>query len=394
ASRVAFAQSAEPNTWRYDATVDGNPSSVIAWEGGNETFAGTTAFFIETVTISADGDKRIDERRYMQKTSAGIVALGARTASSVGAATSVEERVPVMVLVVLPAGLAAGAKWDDTTSLRVTTTPSGGAAASSTATWHVVGEAIANESVTVPAGTFDCIVIRDTTTTQLTQKDVMTEELSTTTSWYAANVGLVKSTTTITTTTSSPSGADPHKTESTKTLQLRSYRVPRPPWQMSSVGLIQAGEPAPSDPAPTEAAPEEAPQEVVPAQPVGPSPEDVTNAKRRGLGRRLAIVGGAILAGGFLMGGLALHQWGVAKDDCDGDIKRCQPDELVDAQIDTDAARNYAKVSTAFTLVGLAVTGTGIYLYVSHRGSENKNTARLQPSVTPNSATLVLSGSF
>jgi hypothetical protein len=381
ASRVALAQSAEPNMWRYDATIDGNASSVIAWEGGNDVFAGAPAFFIETVTISPNGENRIDERRYLQKTNSGVVLLGTRTATSIGGATSLDERVWVTPSVALPAALAVGSKWEALANLRIATTPAGGTAASSTANLHVVGEALATETITVPAGTFECIVVRDTSTTQRTQNGAATEVLVTTTSWYAAKVGLVKSTATTT---------DATKHESTRTLQLRAYQVPRPPWQMSSVGLVPAGEAAPSEPIPAAA-----PEELPPAQ-VGPpaeTPVDQTAGKRRGLGKRLMIVGGAVLAGGLVLGALASSQWSAAQDDCGGDVKKCTSQQIGDARIDTDAARSYARFSTGFTVAGAVVIGTGAYLYFSNR-EKPKTIARLQPSVTPSSATLVLTGSW
>jgi hypothetical protein len=384
ASRIAFAQAPEPNTWRYDATIDGTPRSVTTWEGGNEVFAGVPAFFLQTVTISPDGDKRIDERAYYQNTKDGIALLGTRTANEVGAATTVDERTAVTPPVALPAALAVGAKWDATTSVRAVLTHAGAAPVASAGTLHVVGEAIGNESVTVPAGTFDCIVVRDTSTTQTADGD----EVAVTTRWYAAKVGLIQANTTTTITTTR--GVDTSKRETTQTLQLRAYRVPRPPWQMSSVGLVPAGEPAPSEPAPTATATAQAPAPAPPpATAPAPPPVDDKNDRHRRLGRRIVIVGGIVAGMGLGLGIVANSSWSTAQSDCGGNIKNCTAGQLQQAKIDTDSARSYANFATGFFIAGAALAATGAYVWLS---TPSDDKVQIQPSVTPTAAAVTLSG--
>jgi len=366
ASRVAFAQSAVPNTWRYDATIDNAPATVTIWEGGSEVFAGTPAFRIETVTISADGDKRVDERMYLQKGTGGLAMIGTRTANSVGGAISIEERVAVSPATFLPAPFDVGAKWDTTTNVRASTTTGGTAPAGTTVAVHVVGEVIGRETITVPAGEFECFVIRETQTTP--------DAVIATSSWYAPKVGLVKATTTTT--------RNSH--ESTRTLQLRTYRVPRAPWEMASVGLVPAGEPAPSDPAPTE--PAVAAEQPAPA-PAPPS--DNKREKRKGLARRLVVTGSLIVVAGGALGLLASSEWNTAQQDCGGNIKMCSSAmQVSQAQIDKDAASSYANFATGFIIAGAIVGGAGIYLYATLPSEK----VQIAPSVTANAAGLTLSG--
>lgn len=216
-----------PDFWRYDATIDGAAAHVIAWEG-REPFAGAPAFYLETVTLAPD--RRVDERHYYTRTAAGVALLGASTDIERAAGHELDDAVASAPELELPVSPQPGAKWDASTSFAITTkTPGQATPVKTSASRREVGQIVGHERISVPAGVFDCVVVRRTSALQVTD-DATSDSVETTTEWYAPTVGLVQA---ATSTTSGESSRP-----STRTLRLRAYHVTAPAWQMAAIGLV------------------------------------------------------------------------------------------------------------------------------------------------------------
>ena len=250
---------AVPNSWRYAATSsDGEPIEKVQWEGGPEDFSGP-AWFVERVEVSAKGASRVDERSYYTTRPDGLYYLGNRSdtesADAVSHTHSTADSAFATPLVMLARPFEVGAKWTAKSTLKVAawTSVTGRAphetASHSTTELSFSGEVTGREQVTVPAGVFDCLIVRGATATRTTQDDgahagrVATTK-TVTTSWYAPRIGLVRSelTSDLEPVGRAYAGAQ-HRTATTV---LEAYRVPHTSSEMEAIGFVVDLPPQPS----------------------------------------------------------------------------------------------------------------------------------------------------
>jgi hypothetical protein len=111
------------------------------------------------------------------------------------------------------------------------------------------GEVTGRDQVTVPAGVFDCVIVRGATTTRTSQDDGsyaagVATTTTVTTSWYAPRIGLVKSELTVDVDPGGkPTTSAQHRTATTV---LEAYHVPRTSSEMEAIGFVADLPPQPS----------------------------------------------------------------------------------------------------------------------------------------------------
>jgi len=232
----------EPNYWAYELTSDGKQSgTALWWEGGEEDFEGKPSQFMQQVTVI---DKaRMHRRTYFAATDDGVVELGTRGDVEVDKQLTHSKTVVTPPLVFIPSRFAPGTKRVVKTTTQVETNGTAGGPITIEGTVEVVGA----EKVVVPAGSFECTVVRTMTTATTAIGDQRMTIKSKSDACYDVATGLVQLTSS-TDTELTPKQGKPTKTQSSSTMKLSKYRVTKQPWAMQAV---TAPRPAP----PTEAAP-------------------------------------------------------------------------------------------------------------------------------------------
>lgn len=142
--------------------------------------------------------------------------------------------------------------------------------------------------------------------------------------------------------------------------------------------------------APAPVAPPVAERPAPPA-PIAPSPAEPRAASRPALGIAMIAGGGALLAGGLVLGKLASDRWNAAKAVCGSSLDCATPDDLARAQAYTDQARLRGNVSTGLIIAGAAVAATGAYLWLRAPAPAARS-ARLVPYAAPAGAGIALEG--
>ncbi|HEX3474550.1 MAG TPA: hypothetical protein VHT91_05885 [Kofleriaceae bacterium] len=130
---------------------------------------------------------------------------------------------------------------------------------------------------------------------------------------------------------------------------------------------------------------------AAPPAPVAPSPAEPPAASRRTLAIAAIASGGALLAGGLVVGKLASDRWNAAKAVCGSSLDCATPADLSRAQTATDQARLRGNVSTALIIAGAAVAATGVYFWLSAPSTASRS-ARLMPYAAPAGAGISLEG--
>lgn len=143
-------------------------------------------------------------------------------------------------------------------------------------------------------------------------------------------------------------------------------------------------------PAPAPVVPPIAEPPALPA-PIAPSPDEPRAASRPALAIAVVASGGALIAGGLVVGKLASDRWSAAKAVCGSSLDCATPADLSRAQADTDQARLRGNVSTGLILAGAAVAATGVYLWL-RAPSQAARSARLMPYAAPTGAGIALEG--
>jgi hypothetical protein len=134
-----------------------------------------------------------------------------------------------------------------------------------------------------------------------------------------------------------------------------------------------------------------APPIADPAAPIAPSPAEPRAAGRPLLGIAALAGGGALLAGGLVLGKLASDRWNAARSVCGASLDCATPDDLARAQAYTDQARLRGNVSTGMIVAGAAVAATGAYLWL-RAPSPAAQSAHLVPYAAPTGAGIALEG--
>jgi hypothetical protein len=151
--------------------------------------------------------------------------------------------------------------------------------------------------------------------------------------------------------------------------------------------------PPPVAPPPVAAPPAEPPPAAAtPPAPVEPSPGQPPPSSRRTLGIATVASGGALLAGGLVLGKLASDKWSAAKAVCGTGLDCATPDDLARAQAYTDQARVRGNASTGLIVGGAVVVGVGAYLWLRAPSSTLSLSARLAPYAAPTGTGVVLEG--
>jgi len=272
-----------PNSWQYETTSDnGPPAKKIVWEGGSEDFFGTPALFTESIVVTGNGTARLDERRYYKKTKDGLLYLGKRSdfeASDRSTYThTVEDTTLAPPILSLPLPFHVGAEWTAKSTAKITTKASGANARETTVGSSVVSDgtnvATALESVTVPAGSFDCIVVRGTATARTSHEGALAANVTitktVTTLWYAPKIGLVKSES-ASDIEFQVNGTTTSTRHQTTTIVLREAHITNASFEMDAVGLVAPVAPPPA-PAPTPPVPALPTVPRVPTVPTVPAP--------------------------------------------------------------------------------------------------------------------------
>jgi hypothetical protein len=146
--------------------------------------------------------------------------------------------------------------------------------------------------------------------------------------------------------------------------------------------VIEAPAPAPAPPV--------VERPAAPA-PIAPAPAEPVAARRPVLGIAVLAGGGALIAGGLVVGKLASDRWNAARAICGSNLDCATPDELSRAQAYTDQARLRGNASTGLILAGAAVAATGVYLWL-RAPSPAAGSARLVPYAAPTGAGIALEG--
>lgn len=242
-----------PNHWTYDTTSsEAPPATQIVWEGGTEDFDGAQVFFIERVSIAANGASRVDERDYYRKAADGLHRLGVRGDIESSTATSGTHTISDTTFAtpqrILPVPFQLGTTWSAGTNqtLVTKTTVTGNQARTSSgkSTSTITGDFAVSgrEKVTVPAGVFDCLVVRGKTVNRTMEREGalagnVTTVTTTIVEWYAPRIGLVQS--------ESTSDAETQvrgkviKERRTASMRLKKYRVERSGFEMEAIGFVQ-----------------------------------------------------------------------------------------------------------------------------------------------------------
>jgi hypothetical protein len=152
-----------------------------------------------------------------------------------------------------------------------------------------------------------------------------------------------------------------------------------------TIALARPGIEAPAPVAPPVAEPPAAPA------PVAPSPAEPRAAIRPALAIAVLAGGGALLAGGLVLGKLASDRWNAARAVCGSSLDCATPDDLARAQAYTDQARLRGNVSTGLIIAGAAVTATGAYLWLRAPAPAARS-ARLVPHAVPSGVGIALEG--
>ena len=120
----------------------------------------------------------------------------------------------------LPKEIVPGMQWLYSLTLEGTTTMPDGSQTNSNGTFSVTMQEVGNETITVPAGTFETIKFQSTTTMDIVGEfqgiQVPMQITGSTITWFAAGVGQVKSI----------SNSDFGGTPFTLTTELQSYNIP------------------------------------------------------------------------------------------------------------------------------------------------------------------------
>jgi tetratricopeptide (TPR) repeat protein len=114
---------------------------------------------------------------------------------------------------------------------------------------------------------------------------------------------------------------------------------------------------------------------------------------RRILGVALTGVGVGGLAAGGVFGMIARSRYDEAKVICRGDIDRCEPSGVPDAQAKIDDARAAANISTVAFIAGGAMVATGLILYITAPKAERRAVS-IAPLVDATTAGIALSGRY
>jgi len=218
----------EPNYWQYAITSDGKQNATtLWWDGGEEAFEGKPARFVQEVTVV---DKvRTHRRTYFDVTDDGVVQLGTRGDIEMEKAVTTSETVVSPPLVVIPTRFAAGTKRVVKATTQIKTSGS-----DSEMVIEGTVEIAGVQKAVVPAGAFDCTVVRTMTTSTFSIADQRMTIKTNTDACYDVAVGLVQ----LTTTSDSevrPKQGKPTITHQASSMALAKYRVIKPPWQMVAV---------------------------------------------------------------------------------------------------------------------------------------------------------------
>ncbi len=227
-----------PSYWIYATHVgDKLLTTTLEWEGGSEEFDGAPAEFVQQLGMREAA--RDHMRRYYRATADGVYSVGWIGDAEDEMVTEVGS-LPDTPELLLPIPFETGKKAAIRSS---STLIADGKPAFRVDTDGEV-EVGARKKASVPAGTFDCTVVRTTTTVKMTFLDPSlaggyTLARHTSVACYAAEVGLVKQATTSETTTHFKNVA-PSTTTNRSVMTLSKYQVPRQPWMMRAIGLVPA----------------------------------------------------------------------------------------------------------------------------------------------------------
>ncbi|MBA3396137.1 MAG: hypothetical protein H0T89_26140 [Deltaproteobacteria bacterium] len=123
--------------------------------------------------------------------------------------------------------------------------------------------------------------------------------------------------------------------------------------------------------------------------------DDSKRRRRHVLGLSVAGGGAAVVVVGGVFGMIARGRYDDAKSACGGDIERCDPTMIGDAQAKVDSARSAGNLATVLTLVGGAAIVTGIVLYVTAPDEmPRERRVSIAPAIHGDGAGLVISGGF
>jgi hypothetical protein len=135
------------------------------------------------------------------------------------------------------------------------------------------------------------------------------------------------------------------------------------------------------------------PPGTTPATPPGTTPATFpARSHDRALAITVLASGGALVAGGLVLGKLASDRWSDAKALCGSDVDCANPADLMQAQSLTREARLRGNLATGFVLGGAAIVGAGVYLWLRAPSSAAVGSARLVPQLTPTNAGIAIEG--
>lgn len=123
----------------------------------------------------------------------------------------------------------------------------------------------------------------------------------------------------------------------------------------------------------------------------GPVDTPSPPSKRRPIGIGLTIGGGAVIAGGLVVGALAQKKWGEAKKVCDG-LLCGDPDDFARGQTLVDDARSRGNIATGLVIGGSVLAVAGLVLWFTAPTGEIREEQRI--SVTPTTNGFAISGAF
>ncbi len=128
--------------------------------------------------------------------------------------------------------------------------------------------------------------------------------------------------------------------------------------------------------------------EPVPDDVVDPVETPAPSSKRRPIGIAFVVGGGAVLAGGLVVGVLAQGTYSDAKDVCGG-LLCGDPDDFARGQKLVDKARSRGNLATGLTIGGGVLAVTGLVLWLTAPSSGERAIA-----VTPTTNGVSVSGRF
>jgi hypothetical protein len=145
----------------------------------------------------------------------------------------------------------------------------------------------------------------------------------------------------------------------------------------------------PSTPPPRKTHPTPTPIEGSIADPIH-TPPPPSHSKRRPIGIGLTIGGGAVIAGGLVVGALAQGKWGDAKKACDG-LLCGDSDDFARGQMLVEDARSRGNLATGLVIGGGVLAVTGLVLWFT----APSGTSEEHPiTVTPTTNGVAFRGSF